>query len=306
MDSTGAVRGGHLNLASVDLNLLVLLDALVEEGSVTRAAERVGLSQPAMSHALRRIRRLMGDEILIRQGSRYVLTPRAEELRAPLGDLLRRSADLLTGGGGFDPRRDSRTVTVRATPSTAYMLGNRLTTLLAEQAPRMSLRLIASMDLGDSAFATDGVDVMLLSEVQPTDFPRERLFEDEWVVVGGTEKVTDETAERLLAERRHVIHESPQLMRPYQILQEHDVRYGIQARTSDTFTLLQLIAGSDRIGIHRRRIAEVFARHAPLWIARFPFTSGAIGMDVIWNPWLGDPEFRAWFRGLLRRAGEEA
>lgn len=298
--------GGNLNLASVDLNLLVLLDALLEEGSVTRAAERVGLSQPAMSHALRRIRRLMGDEILLRQGSRYVLTPRAERLRIPLGEVLRRSADLLTGGAAFEPRRDTRTVTVRTTPSTAFMLGRRLSTLLAEEAPGMRLRLVASMDLSDSTFAADGVDVLLIPEAQPTDFSRERLFEDEWVVVAGADDLTADNARRLLAERPHVIHDSPQLMRPYLILREHDVPHVVQTRTSDTLTLLQLIAGSGRVGIHRRRIAEVFARQAPLWIADFPFTAGNIGMDVVWNPWLGDPAFRTWFQELLRRAVEEA
>lgn len=295
-----------VNLVSIDLNLLVLLDALIEEVSVTRAAERVGLSQPAMSHALRRIRKLVGDEILIRQGAGSVLTPRAERLRTPLRTVLHLSADLLAGGAGFDPRRDTRVVTVQTTPSTAYMLGGRLTTILAEEAPRMRLRLVTSMDLSDAAFGSAGVDVMLISEAQATDFPRERLFDDDWVVVAGEAGLTDATAAQALVERPHVIHESSQLMRPYLILREHDISYAVQARTSDTLSLLHLIAGSGRVGIHRRRIAEVFARHAPLWLAAFPFPSGSIGMDVVWNPWLGEPSFRAWFQGLLRRAVDDA
>lgn len=295
-----------VNLATIGLNLLVLLDALVEEVSVTRAAERVGLSQPAMSHALRRIRRLLGDEVLVRQGSRSALTPRAERLRGPLREVLHRSADLLAGGTGFDPRRDARVVTVQTTPSTAYMLGRPLTTILADEAPNMRLRLMTSMDLSDSVFGSTGIDVMLLSEAQSTDFPRQRLFADDWVVVAGSEELTNETAARFLLERPHVLHESAQLMRPYLILREHDVHYTVQARTSDTFTLLQVISGSNRVGIHRRRIAEVFARQAPLWIADFPYAAGSIGMDVVWNPWLGDPSFRRWFQGILGRAAEKA
>lgn len=73
-----------INLANVDLNLLTSLHALLEERSVTAAAQRVGLSQPAMSHALRRIRRVFDDEILLRRGSTSVLTPKAEELLGPL------------------------------------------------------------------------------------------------------------------------------------------------------------------------------------------------------------------------------
>ena len=78
-----------MSLAGVDLNLLVALDALLAERSVTRAAERVGLSQPGMSNTLARLRKLFGDPLLVREGMALVPTPRAEALRQPVG---RRSA----------------------------------------------------------------------------------------------------------------------------------------------------------------------------------------------------------------------
>ena len=77
-----------MNLAALDLNLLVALDALVSEAHVGRAADKVGLSQPAMSHALARLRDLMRDPLLVRTGARMQLTPRAEALRAPLAQAL--------------------------------------------------------------------------------------------------------------------------------------------------------------------------------------------------------------------------
>ena len=73
-----------MNLASLDLNLLVALDALVSEAHVGRAAQRIGLSQPATSHALARLRQIMGDPLLVRVGARMELTPRAQGLRAQL------------------------------------------------------------------------------------------------------------------------------------------------------------------------------------------------------------------------------
>ena len=66
-----------MNLNSLDLNLLVALDALLREASVSRAAMRIGLSQPAASHALQRLRDLIGDPLLVRNGARMELTPRA-------------------------------------------------------------------------------------------------------------------------------------------------------------------------------------------------------------------------------------
>src|SRR5690349_9698768 len=77
-----------MNLNSLDLNLLVALDALLREGNVSRAALRIGLSQPAASHALQRLRDLIGDPLLVRNGARMELTPRALGLRAPLAQTL--------------------------------------------------------------------------------------------------------------------------------------------------------------------------------------------------------------------------
>ena len=77
-----------MNLNSLDLNLLVALDALLREANVSRAAMRIGLSQPAASHALQRLRDLVGDPLLVRNGSRMELTPRALGLRAPLAQTL--------------------------------------------------------------------------------------------------------------------------------------------------------------------------------------------------------------------------
>src|SRR4051794_23197152 len=77
-----------MNLNSLDLNLLVALDALLRETNVSRAAMRIGLSQPATSHALQRLRDLIGDPLLVRTGARMELTPRAQALRAPLAQTL--------------------------------------------------------------------------------------------------------------------------------------------------------------------------------------------------------------------------
>jgi DNA-binding transcriptional LysR family regulator len=96
-----------MNLTSLDLNLLVALDALLAEGSVSRAALRIGLSQPATSHALGRLRDIVGDPLLVRVGARMELTPRAQALRAPLGEALEQVRGLFVAGG-FDPKTSTR------------------------------------------------------------------------------------------------------------------------------------------------------------------------------------------------------
>jgi DNA-binding transcriptional LysR family regulator len=96
-----------MNLNSLDLNLLVALDALLLEGNVSRAAMRIGLSQPAASHALQRLRDLLGDPLLVRVGARMELTPRAQSLRAPLAQALDQVRSLFISDQ-FDARRSER------------------------------------------------------------------------------------------------------------------------------------------------------------------------------------------------------
>lgn len=292
-------------LAAVDLNLLVLLHAVLEEGSVTRAAERVSLSQPAMSHALRRIRRLFDDEILVGRGVRSSLTPRALQLKAPLRELLHRTTDLLEGAR-FDPRTDTREVTIAMVSSTAAVVGPGLARLLAREAPGVRLKVLATMDLSDALFSRAGVDLMLLSEAFETDQPRHRLYDDEWVVIAGTDELTNASALRLLSEWPHVALDTPRLLRPYDTLRDQNVQYRIQTRVNDTIHVSHFVAGAERVAVDRRRPAEVRARGMALWLADFPFPIGGVGTDVVWNPWLSDEPFRAWLQGLLTCAARFA
>lgn len=96
-----------MNLNSLDLNLLVALDALLREANVSRAAMRLNLSQPATSHALQRLRDLIGDPLLVRNGARMELTPRAQALRAPLAHALDQVRALFTSDD-FDAARSER------------------------------------------------------------------------------------------------------------------------------------------------------------------------------------------------------
>ena len=96
-----------MNLASLDLNLLVALDALLLEANVSRAAMRIGLSQPATSHALQRLRDILGDPLLVRVGARMELTPRAQALRAPLAQALDQVRGLFMPDD-FDAARSER------------------------------------------------------------------------------------------------------------------------------------------------------------------------------------------------------
>src|SRR5215813_9333374 len=127
-----------MNLAAIDLNLLVVLDALISEGHVGRAARKVGLSQPATSHALNRLRDLLGDPLLVRVGGRMELTPRATGMRAALAEALQRVQSLLAADA-FVPATSSRQFAIMMQDHVAHLIVPPLVQRLHAEAPGVRL-----------------------------------------------------------------------------------------------------------------------------------------------------------------------
>jgi DNA-binding transcriptional LysR family regulator len=122
-------------MESRDLGLLLALDALLQESNVTRAARRLGLSTPATSHALGRIRARLEDPILVRAGRRMVLTPRAELLRPRVRSLVEEATSVLAAPAPFSPRDLTRTFTVFTTDHVLLLLGPVVDRILKQEAP---------------------------------------------------------------------------------------------------------------------------------------------------------------------------
>jgi DNA-binding transcriptional LysR family regulator len=146
------------NLAALDLNLLVALDALLAERHVTRAAKRLGSSQPALSRALARLRELFGDELLVRVGAGMQLTARAAALVAPLQHWLERTRELV-GSEPFEPARATGVVRLALPDIIAYMLGPLLLRRLAREAPAIDLEVVQWSPEWQEQLASGAVDL---------------------------------------------------------------------------------------------------------------------------------------------------
>jgi LysR family transcriptional regulator, mexEF-oprN operon transcriptional activator len=131
----------HAHLSRFDLNLLVAFDALLAEGSVTRAAERVGIGQSAMSHALGRLRRLLKDELFVRAPEGMKPTPRAVSLAEPIRITLSAIQEMLLQGQGFDPAEAERTFLLGMPDSIEVVLLPRLLAHLEAEAPKIRVRV---------------------------------------------------------------------------------------------------------------------------------------------------------------------
>ncbi|WP_073952731.1 LysR family transcriptional regulator [Streptomyces kebangsaanensis] len=297
-DEGGTTSSGLDRLASVNLNLLVPLLALLEERSVTRAAERVGLSQPAMSHALTRMRRLLGDELVVRQGTGVTLTPRALELIAPLRSALQQTAHIVNFPC-FDPATDRRVITVAMTNSTAFVVGPRLTRLIAERAPHATLRLRTITVPTEATFTDQGVDVVLLSEGHFAPYPRERLYDDRCVVVASADTPPEASALDLLTTQPHIVVDTDRRVFPYSVLEEKGVPYRVGQLSSDFLLVPYLVARAGGVALLRYQVAAAMRALADLRIEEFPFPLPGLGIDMVWNPRLADQYFVEWLRALL-------
>lgn len=170
------------DLRRIDLNLLVILDALLSEQHVTRAAERLHLSQPAVSHALARLRETLGDPLLVRAGAGLVATPRALELMAPLREALA-SVQALLAPNTFDPASAKRRFRLAMSDYGAAIVLPGLIARLRQEAPGIDLQISHASREG----MLDGVlngDIDLAAGVFP-ELPHELrctpLFEEQFV-----------------------------------------------------------------------------------------------------------------------------
>lgn len=171
-----------VNLASVDLNLLVALDALLEERHVTRAARRLGLSQPAASHALGRLRDLLGDPLLVRAGSTLVPTPRAAAVARDLRTILD-SIRATLAGGTFDPVTSERRFAFAAADYFELVVLPPLVGALATSAPHVDLVVRPHPEDAATALGEGKLDVVFGVEMLPGagNIRRRNLFQDGYV-----------------------------------------------------------------------------------------------------------------------------
>ncbi len=173
----------EMNINEIDLNLLLAFDALMQERNVTRAGELIGLSQPAMSHALIRLRKLCGDPLFVRVRAGMVPTPYAHQLGGTIGEGLRVLQEGLDGVSAFDPKTSDRTFQIIMTDMGEIVYLPPLMTALKRIAPKVNVRVLQlPRDRYQDAFESGIADLAIgvLPALQ-TGFYQQRLFSDDYI-----------------------------------------------------------------------------------------------------------------------------
>lgn len=171
-------------MQSTDLNLLLALDALLTEGSVTAAAERLNLSVPAMSRTLNRVREMVGDPLFVRAGRGLVPTLRAEALREGVHEVIQQATELLRKTEEFDFVNLRRTFTIRADDGVISTLGPDVLNALKTVAPLVTIRFRAQ-GAQDVVALREGIidlDIGVIDDLGP-EIVRQALLHDYFVAV---------------------------------------------------------------------------------------------------------------------------
>lgn len=293
-------------MQSADANLLLALDALLREGSVTRAARRMNISPPAMSHTLARLRDAVGDPLFVRAGNRLVPTPRAIALRDRVARVATEIGDLLRPEQPLDIARLDRTFVVRASDATIVTLGRALELLVRREAPDVALHFVGSA-LPDAALP-DAIDVDLDIGVQHglgPDLRIQRLYQDEMIPVVRTDHplANHRVGPERLAELECVAVASQRAK--LEQIRRIGGRRGRRAQSRVVPSFLaaaSLVRQSDAYTVLPTRLASVILEAFGLRRLSVVGAPARITIAQAWSPRFDHDAGHTWLRDCVRRA----
>ncbi len=298
-----------VNLSAFDLNLLVVFDALMRERSVTRAGNSIGLSQPAVSHALNRLRNLVGDELFVRTPTGMMPTARAERLAGPLANALS-ELRLALEPTVFDPAASDQRFRLALNNYAAVLIAPPLVAAVARAAPavrlelipRGTLDLVEQLDRGDLDLAIGDL------QSQAERFLTTPVLEDEIVIV---------------MRRGHTAGRGALSPKAFAALEQLEISsslddtsfvdrwlsdLGLVRRISlraPFISAAQILVQSQLIANMSRRIAQHLASHYALEIHEPPYSSPPVQLAMQWQRRLDGHPAHQWFRQVVRAVAED-
>jgi DNA-binding transcriptional LysR family regulator len=297
-----------MDLPGIDLNLLVALRALLRERNVTRAGESIGLSQPATSAALARLRRHFGDELLARDGGRYVLTPLGASLLDQAEVALRYVEHTFAARPVFDAGTSDREFTVIMSDYALTVLGPELFRQLERQAPDVRLRIRSTTveAVEDAPAALRTADLMVLPRGFVADLPSEELYRDRWVCVCAADNrlVGDTLTREDLGRLRWIVtYDTPTQFTP---ADKHLKLAGIERHADvvvENFLALPfLLAGTQRVCVLQQRLARKLQACGGVRMLDLPVDVPELVEAAWWHPSRASDPGHRWLQQLFREA----
>lgn len=299
-----------LHAGTLDLNLLLALDALLLERNVTRAAARVGLTQSAMSHKLRRLRELFEDDLLVGGRQGMVPTERALALAGPVrrGLLELQAAVRITAP--FEPSTAQRDFTVISSDYADFVILPRVLEHLGQHAPGIGLRMRPPSNTVRHALEDGSADLSMGTPVEGSGLKQRIVFREHFVVIAREGHPAIEGGVLSLpryAAQGHVLvsaNDSPGLVD--HALAEQGLERRILLRTPYFVAVPFMVARSDLLATVPRALAEEAARFVPLRLLPPPLPLPSFAITMTWHERVHRDPAHEWLRELARRLTVEA
>jgi len=287
----------------MDLNLLVVLDALLSERNVSRVAERLHLTQPAVSHALARARQALNDPLMLRQGGSMVPTPKGLRLQAPLHQILSELDRLLQGVHEFDPLRVNETILIGVTDYGDFVVMPAVIAHLRRTAPGLSvvIRTVVFDQVHDD-LASGRIDmVVAFATAAMPGMHEEVLFEESYMVVASVDFGGEMTLDRYLAADHVQVSHSGLLSGGVDdTLRKLDLQRRVVLATPHFMTAAAAAARTQLLMTTPSQVAHMLMRDLPLRGFAPPFGLPRITFKLSWHPRTHLDPVQAWVRGVLR------
>jgi DNA-binding transcriptional LysR family regulator len=291
-------------LDRIDWNLILALHALLTDRSVSAAARRLGVSQPAASKALARLRRQFDDELLVRQGNAYTLTPLAQQLVPLVTEAVSATRSVLRITQTFDPATTAREFVVWTTEYAQIAFGAALVDRFTEEAP--GARLVfrgMSMSGGSSMDDLASVDGWLGPRDVFTDVPSSGLHTDRWVCVASEDNddVRDQLTLEDVASHSWILptvpkhRELPWVKR----LLAHGIDLNIAVTTESFVAVPHLVVGTRHLGVVQELVALRTSTAQPIRVIECPWPMAPLNLTLWWHERRHPEPGHAWFRALV-------
>jgi DNA-binding transcriptional LysR family regulator len=295
-------------LRQADLNLMVIFAVVAEERNVSRAAERLLLSQPAVTRALQRLRVMFGDDLLIRTPSGYEPTPHGQRILQELDVMLPR-IDRLLRGAGFNPAEEKMTLRIAGTDNACSILCPVLCRHFLVSMGKVTLDFTPVRDTTFEALEHGRLDLVLKAEDGqiPAQFCNEVIYEDEWACC--VAKESPYTAALTLEQYLASSHILVSVLGGLPTIPEKRLaaigRKHIMAIRVPYFTVaIRSIAGTDLIATVPKRLAEAEKHNPALKFLPPPVEISGFKYLMVWHPRLSTDAAHTWLREMIRDAGK--
>jgi DNA-binding transcriptional LysR family regulator len=296
-----------LPLEDIDLNLLLALDALLAEVSVTAAARRCGVTQSAMSHSLAKLRAFLGDELLVRTPSGMSPTARARALAHPLARALAELRSVVSSGSAFEPRSTRRVFTVAVADYGSFVLMPALMRRLGVEAPSVEIVVRQFPSALAEALEEERIDLVISPAPEPrATLVAQKLFDDGFVCILRRDHPALRRASRRLdletfTSLSHV-QIAPRGNRGGPVddwLARAGKTRHIALRIADFLVAPLVVAETDLVLTLPSRIAHVFARSHGLRVVEPPLDVPRVTMWQVWHQRRNQEPAHAWLRRVL-------